>query len=104
MSSKNNIKKKKISKDCWNLDYSFYLWLKERLPVYVREGGKIIDLEYHKFSHRGKEYTQLEMIKKMQSLLCTLTSDESDSWDKEYEEADKELMEIWALVHRAMWW
>ena len=70
-------KKKKISKECWNLNYSFILWLKERLPVYVEEASKVVNLEYHKFNFRGEEYTQLQLINKMIELVNYLTEDEN---------------------------
>ena len=47
-------KKKKISRECWNLNYSFILWLKDRLPIYVKEAGQIVDLEYHIFNYKGE--------------------------------------------------
>ena len=63
------IKKRQISRDCWDLEYTFFKWLEERLPVYLKEGGAFVDLEYHKFEFRGKEYTQKELIERMIHLL-----------------------------------
>ena len=89
----NTIKKKKIRRDCWDLDSAFFKWLKERLPVYLKEAGEVVDLEYHKFEFRGKEYTQKEVaemlnisqsyisriekkvVKKLQTVFSIYTSD-----------------------------
>lgn len=97
----NTIKKKRIRRDCWDLDYAFYQWLRERLPVYLKDASKFIDLEYHKFEFRGKEYTQKELIERMIYLLRasnfnTLIDDDWDKW--------KEVLEIWAIIAPAMWW
>ena len=97
----NTIKKKRIRRDCWDLDYAFYQWLRERLPVYLKDAGRRIDLEYHKFEFRGKEYTQKELVERMIYLLRTsnfntLIDDDWDNW--------KEVLEIWAIVAPFMWW
>lgn len=95
------IKKRRISYDCWDLDYAFFKWLEERLPVYLKEGGAFVDLEYHKFEFRGKEYTQKELIERMIHLL-SIKKGEPNSM-KQFEE-EKEILEIWAMVAPAMWW
>lgn len=94
------IKKRRISRDCWSLDYAFFKWLEERLPVYLKEGGAFVDLEFYKFDHRGKEYTQKELIERMIHLLDTK---KGDDLEKEFEK-EKEILEIWAMVAPAMWW
>ena len=102
--SKKN-KKKKISKECWNLNYSFILWLKERLPVYVEEAGKMVNLEYHKFNFRSEEYTQLQLINKMIDLVNYLTEDEKYfNLTQESAEKTEELLEIFKLVFSTLWW
>lgn len=98
-------KKKKISKECWNLNYSFILWLKERLPVYVEEASKVVNLEYHKFNFRGEEYTQLQLINKMIESVNYLTEDEKYfNWSQESGEKTEELLEIFKLVFSTLWW
>lgn len=101
---KNTIKKKKISKDCWCLDFAFIQWLRERLPVYLREAGQIVNLEYHKFTYKDKEYTQKELIEIMIRDINTIVND--FFWDSKAEGYDtyKEIFEIWAIVAPAMWW
>ena len=55
---KRHIYKKKLSKECWDLDLAFLKWLQERLPVYLKEAGQIVDLTYYKFTYNNIEYTQ----------------------------------------------
>ena len=106
-------------RETWNLDGTFYMRLYERLKMYVEIGGKIVDLNYHKFTFKGKEYTQLEMINMMlERLEYYFNEDAIDDKIDEYRkqgmnilEADQkayepviEIGEIWAIVLPAMWW
>ena len=61
---KKTINKKKISKECWDLDSAFLKWLKEHLIVYLKEASKVVDLNWHKFQYKGEELTQEQIIKK----------------------------------------
>lgn len=107
------------SRETWSLDYVFYMWLYERLKMFVEIGGQVVDLNFHKFNFKGKEYTQLELINMMiERLEYYFNEDARDSKIDEYRkqgmgifEADnkayepvKEIGEIWALVLPAMWW
>lgn len=107
------------SRETWSLDYVFYMWLYERLKMFVEIGGQVVDLNFHKFDFKGKEYTQLELINMMiERLEYFFNEDARDSKIDEYRkqgmgivEADnkahepiKEIGEIWALVLPAMWW
>lgn len=107
------------SRETWNLDCVFYMWLYERLKMFVEIGGQVVDLNYNKFDFKGKEYTQLELINMMiEKLEYYFNEDARDSKIDEYRkqgmsivEADnkayepiKEIGEIWALVVPAMWW
>lgn len=103
--NKNTIKKKKIRKDCWNLDYAFLQWLRERLPVYLRDAGTIVDLSYYKVEYKGKEYTQEELTRLLYSkveYLCKIDF----FLVKEEENIDiyKEVFEIWAIIAPYTWW
>ena len=95
------IKKRKISQDCWSLDTAFYDWLRERLPIYLKEAGAFVNLEYHKFTFRDKEYTQKELVERMIYLLrrAEVEYDLTKQFDEE-----QEVLEIWAIVAPAMWW
>lgn len=93
------------SRETWNLDCVFYMWLYERLKMFVEIGGQVVDLNYNKFDFKGKEYTQLELINMMIERLESYFKKEDlfVSSEEEYEPI-KEIGEIWALVLPAMWW
>lgn len=38
------------SRECWNLDYTFYLWLYERLMKYLEDAESVVDLTWTKFN------------------------------------------------------
>lgn len=93
------------SRETWSLDHVFYMWLYERLKMFVEIGGQVVDLNYNKFDFKGKEYTQLELINMMIERLESYFKKEDlfVSSEEEYEPI-KEIGEIWALVLPAMWW
>lgn len=96
----NTIKKRKIHEDCWALDNAFFKWLKERLPVYLKEADKIVNLEFYHFNFRERDYNQKELIKHMISLLNVIFSTQKlDTYEEE-----KEVLEAWAIIAPAMWW
>jgi len=93
------------SRETWSLDYVFYMWLYERLKMYIEYAGEIVNLNFHKFIYKEKEYTQLELINMMIERL-EFYFKKGDSFDLSEEEYEfiKEIGEIWALVLPAMWW
>ena len=79
---KRTIDKRKIRKDCWDLDYAFTKWLNEHLKVYKKDAIKIVDLEYHKFTYNDEELTQLEIIDKLIHITNFLLNDSVFSFSK----------------------
>lgn len=98
---KNTIKKRKIHRDCWGLDWAFLFWLKERLPVYLKDAGKFVDLDYHKFEYKGKTYTQREIVERMIHILDMLPDND---WQEEWDIYTNEILDLWKIVFPAMWW
>lgn len=96
------ILKNRIRKDCWNLDEAFYKWLRDHLPVYLKDAGKFIDLEYHKFTYKGCECTQKELIEFLIQRLDWL--DGLNEWDDDYKNTINEIHDIWKILCPAMWW
>lgn len=93
---------KKISKECYDLDHSFIKWLNIRLKVYLKDASKFVDLTYHRFFFQGEEWTLEDLIKRM----IRLTDDLLDGFDDfvEEEAATDELLDIWHLVFKCLWW
>ena len=93
------------SRETWSLDYVFYMWLYERLKMYIEYAGEIVNLNFHKFVYKEKEYTQLELINMMiERLESYLKKEDLFVLSEEEYEPIKEIGEIWSLVLPAMWW
>lgn len=84
------------------MDYSGMLWLYERLKMYL--DVNCINLEFHKFYFKGKEYTQQQMINMMIERLEFSFREEYDDMDQEQYTYVHEVWEIWSIVSGAMWW
>lgn len=95
--------KKKIYKDCWDLDQAFLKWLGKRLPVYLESAEKIVDLEESSITFRGKNYTQKEIIIKMIEILNEI-EETNDTWNEDYPVLIDELLDLWRVVFLYMWW
>lgn len=91
-------------RETWNLDLSFYLWLYERLKLYIEVCSKVVSLDYHKFEYNGKEYTQRQMIDMMIERLEFSFRSDYDCHDKKQYDYVSEIEKIWAVVIPAMWW
>lgn len=103
---KQKIKYGFTSRETWDLDYTFYCWLYERLRMYMDEAKDEVDLTFHKHYFKGKEYTEEELLNQLINRLkyyfkvsdCTLLLERED---KEYIE---EIGKIWAILLPSMWW
>ena len=94
-----------ISRDCWNLNYSFITWLNERLPVYKEEAGKHIDLSYHNFTYKGERCSFAQLIDRMIELVSELTrEDKYFDYTEDTENKVNELLDIFKLIFGYLWW
>ena len=91
------------SRETWNLNSVFYIWLYEHLMMYKEKASKIVDLEFYKFEYKGETLTQIECIDRMIEG-CKLYIQDSEPYDKEIQEKIKSVVEIWAMVLPYMWW
>ena len=89
-------------RETWSLDFSFRLWLYERLKRYL--DVSCVDLEYHKFDYNGNKYTQRQMIEMMLERLEFSFKPEYNDFDDKQFEYVSEVGKIWAIVLPAMWW
>lgn len=96
------VTKKTIKKECWNLDYNLTKWLNEHLKIYKKDASEIVDLEFHKFNYKNKEYTQLQIIDKLIDITDYLLTD-VDSATK-MEEYKNEMYDLLKLIHWTLWW
>ena len=87
-------------REIWNLNYTFYCWLYERLKMFIERA--CTNLNYHTFEYKGETLTQKQCIDKMlEGLEVVLT--------KEYNFTEEDLIkinditQIWAMVIHCMW-
>lgn len=91
------------SRETWNLDSVFYIWLYEHLMMYKEKAENVINLNYHTFEYKGETLTQLQCIDKMIEG-CKLYIQDCETQDKEKIEKINSVCEILGLVIRYMWW
>lgn len=93
------------SRETWALDYSFKLWLYERLCMYNEINN--VDTSFHKFEYKGKTLTLQDCIDRMiEGLKLDLTLDEYDKKrdDAKIQEKIDDVVQIFALCYRYLWW
>lgn len=110
---------RKIKRECWNLDDSFYYWLLDHLRVYLRDASIIIDLDYRTLTVDDVSLTQREaiehIIKQIEKILFLKDSlvteliakgyyASYEEIEKDYEATLKNAMAWWAEVLPYMWW
>lgn len=91
-------------RETWSLDSAFYLWLYERLKMYLEYASRVVDLDFHEFIFKGEKYTQKQLIDMMIERLENYFDNKYDTESEEESSCLDEVAEIWALVLPAMWW
>lgn len=91
-------------RETWSLDSAFYLWLYERLKMYLEYASRMVDLDFHEFVYKGEKYTQRQLINMMIERLENYFANKYDTESEEESSRLDEVAEIWALVLPAMWW
>ena len=89
-------------RETWSMDYTWHLWLYERLKYYKEYAA--IDLSFHKFEYGDSEYTQGQMIDMLIERLEFSFSEEYNDADNSQWNYVREIETIWALICPAMWW
>lgn len=93
--------------ECWNLNYEFIKWVNSRFKKFKEQATKIVDLEYRKFTYKGKKYTQLELINKLIKLTDEVI--DGDYWNCDIttlniDKIKNEIFDMFKLIYWAMWW
>lgn len=114
-------RQKQVIEDTYALDSSFIDWLSEHLMVYKDKASKIIDLEFHKYRYKGREYTQLQLLDKLiktTNKLRELYNNEPDitgkapieikqickTYQSKLNKLKREMFEIFSLIFWQMGW
>jgi len=84
------------------MDFTFKLWLYERLSMYNEVNG--VDTSFHKYEFKGKTITFQECIDRMlDGLKIELTTDEYRRTDEQKEKVE-DIVNIFALCLHSLWW
>ncbi len=92
--------------ETYDLDYTWHLWLYERLKMFKKYAIPMVDLTEKKIEYDGEMYSQLELIDKM---LCRLEYALNPKYDYDDFDANEykyvhEVEKIWAAACPYMWW
>lgn len=88
-------------RETWNLNYTFNLWLYERLKMYKEYAD--IDLDYHKFEYEGIEYTQNQMIDMILERLRTSFEPEFDDCNEEDYNYIVDTIKMFYIIYGSLW-
>jgi len=89
-------------KETWSMDFTFKLWLYERLSMYNEVNG--IDTSFHKYEFKGDTITFQECIDRMlDGLKIELTTDEYRRTEEQKEKVE-DVVNIFALCLPSLWW
>ena len=89
-------------KETWSMDFTFKLWLYERLSMYNEVNG--IDTSFHKYEFKGETITFQECIDRMlDGLKIELTVDEYRRTEEQKEKVE-DIVNIFALCLPSLWW
>ena len=92
-------------RETWSLDYTFKIWLYERLSMYNEVN--IIDTTYRKYSFKDKEITFQDCIDRiLEGLKLDLTLDDYDSKREDKETQDKidDVLPLFTLCFHNLSW
>lgn len=88
--------------ECWDLDSEFIKWVNSRFKKYKEQASKIVDLEFHKFKYKKKEYTQLELIDKIIERSDTYLG--GVVFEGKLDLIKDDIFDIFKLIFWTMWW
>jgi len=104
----NNNGTSQFLKDCntdWNLNHEFICWLNYWLKEYKKKAE--IDLTFHKFMYKSRQWTQEEIIDRLIELTSKVNNDFYEferAKEKEVQKMVDEIFYLFHLVFWAMWW
>lgn len=93
--------------ECWNVNWEFIKWTNSRFKQYKKDASKMVDLKFHKFKYKRKEYTQIELIDKVIQLSDYVLEDYWSFDEKETQKrlnAVNEIFDIFKIIYWTMWW
>lgn len=90
-------------RETWSLDYSFKLWLYERLSMFNEVN--IINTLYHTFEYKNETLTFQDCVDRMlEGLKLDLTIPSYSEDRTQYEDKINDVVSIFALCFNKLWW
>lgn len=89
-------------RETWGLDYTFYIWLYERLMMF----NEVNDIETtgHQYEYKGEVITHQDCIDRMiEGCKIALETDYLYGSKENTKKVD-DVAKLWALCIRDMWW
>lgn len=99
-------RKRRIKEECWNLDIELVKWLNEHLAVFLEDSRKFVDLTFHKYKYKGKEYTLEECVEMLIEDTWFMLNDDlyTAVVTKELEFHKKRMFDLLNLTFWQLWW
>ena len=89
----------------WNLDYELIVWLNKNIKEYYNNASEAVDLTFHKFIYKRKEYTQEQLIEKLIDITNYLKKEYFNLIEpKVVIRKTKEMFDILKLIFYTLWW
>lgn len=89
------------SRETWSLHDTFIEWMYSHLRMYLDEN--CVDLTYHKFNFKEKEYTQEEAIKYILGRCENYLKSKERSWDNDLCNGIGEAIDMFRLIFWVLW-
>lgn len=91
-------------RETWSLDYSFTIWLYERLSMYNEVNCVNTTSSFYKIEFEGEILTFQDCIDKMlEGLKLELTTEDYDRTEEQNKKIEY-VVDIFAVCHRLLWW
>jgi len=91
------------ARETWGLDGTFKLWLYERLMMF--DEVNCVDTSCHKYTYRGIELTFQDCIDRMlEGLKLDLQSEDLFNKDADTQAKINDVVPIFALCFKSLWW
>ena len=89
------------SRETWSLDYTFALWIYERLMMYKEVN--CIDTDFHTYKSKGETLTFTQCIDKMIEGFKIKAKDSYVPGDEDWQKID-DAFKLFGLCHNSLWW
>lgn len=97
-------KKDILEVETYDLEYYMIKWLNEHLKAYLKYASNVIDLEYHKFKHKGKILTEKQVIERLIEITDFIIKDNNYFHFDNITKLTDEMYDLLKKAGRCIWW